>query len=203
MMHKNIKCLDFVYLEAFLLLIDRGLTTENRCSHGSVGCAGDLFVPGEIAFLSTCRTIVATGLLFTWILFHHAKSDLYSQSKRTVLGGLFVEVFGWIASQISQLGFSLLSFQIIQKDFQQWPSGKKIQSDSLMLMKDSSREVTCFILRACQNSRQVSSRITLLIQEKKHVAAIIVIEYSQMKVIFLCINVFTQHHSSAYVMCVK
>jgi hypothetical protein len=39
------------------------LTTENRCSHDSVGWAGYFFVPGEIAFLSTCRTIVATRLV--------------------------------------------------------------------------------------------------------------------------------------------
>jgi hypothetical protein len=27
-----------------------------------VGCAGDFVVPGEVAFLSICRTIVATRL---------------------------------------------------------------------------------------------------------------------------------------------
>jgi hypothetical protein len=75
-----------------------------------------------------------------------------------------------------------------------------IQSDSLAsLMKDSSREVTCFAVKAFNYLRQACSRITLLMQEKNRMDVIIVTEYSHVKVILLHISVFTEKNDHSNV----
>jgi hypothetical protein len=76
---------------------DSPLYTDNweHC----VGCAGYFLVPGEIAFLSTCRTIVATRLVI--LMFAFGKWQVSSSQTMTVLVDLARQL-----SQINQLLFS-------------------------------------------------------------------------------------------------
>jgi hypothetical protein len=88
-------------------------------------------------------------------------------------------------SQMFDLGFTLLSFQSIQKDFQKPLPRQMIQLDSLtILMKDSAVEVTCFVGKACNSLRQECSRI-IMASVIKHSPAVAVFKIGEK----VCLNV--------------